>query len=88
MKISRIDVYRKTYSLVEQVYAWSGGHSVSTLDSTIVKITTDEGLSGYGECCPLGPAYMAAYSAGVPTGIKELGSTLLGQDPLQIASLN
>lgn len=88
MKIAQIDVFGKSYSLVEKVYAWSGGHFVNTLDSTIVKITTDEGLVGYGECCPLGPAYMTAYAAGVPTGIRELGPILLGRDPLQVGALN
>ena len=88
MKINRIDVFQKTYTLTEKVYAWSGGHFVNSLDSTIVKITTDEGLSGYGECCPLGPAYMAAYAAGIPTGIRELGPGLMGLDPLQVGAVN
>jgi L-alanine-DL-glutamate epimerase-like enolase superfamily enzyme len=88
MKIARIDVFQKSYSLVEKVYAWSGGHYINTLDSTIVKITSDDGVNGYGECCPLGPAYMDAYAAGIPAGIRELGPSLLGQDPSQIGALN
>ncbi len=88
MKIARIDVYQKSYHLLEKVYAWSGGHSVTEVDSTIVKLTTDEGLVGYGECTPLGPAYMTAYADGVRAGIRELGPALLGRDPLQVRALN
>ncbi|MFQ5873217.1 MAG: mandelate racemase/muconate lactonizing enzyme family protein [Dehalococcoidia bacterium] len=88
MKITRIDVYKKSYHLIEQVYAWSRGRSVSVLDSTIVKVHTDEGLAGYGECCPLGAAYMSAYPEGVRAGLKQLGPELLGRDPLQIKALN
>ena len=88
MKIVRIDVYQKSYHLIEKMYAWSGGHSVTALDSTIVKVTTDQGLTGYGECVPLGAAYMPAYAEGVRSGIRELGPQLLGRDPLQIKALN
>lgn len=88
MRIVRIDVYKISYELVDKLYAWSRGHSVSLMDSTIVKITTDEGLTGYGECCPLGSAYMSAYPEGVRSGLRELGPMLLGRDPLQIDAIN
>mgnify|MGYP000146079348 CR=1 FL=1 len=29
------------------------------------KLTTDTGIVGYGEVCPLGPFYLPAYAAGV-----------------------
>ncbi len=32
----------------------------------------DKGLIGYGECIPLGPAYMPAYAEGVRSGLREL----------------
>jgi L-alanine-DL-glutamate epimerase-like enolase superfamily enzyme len=86
MKIRQIDVYQVSYKLKDQEYAWSRGHSVSSFLSTIVKITTDEGFEGFSEVCPLGSAYMDAYSNGIPIGIKELGSLLLGLDPLRVKS--
>lgn len=88
MKITHINVYQVTYGLLDQKYAWSGGHSVSSLVSTIVKISTDEGLEGYAEVCPLGSAYMDAYSRGVPKGIEEIGPLLIGRDPCQIKVIN
>lgn len=88
MRITRLDVYQKNLHLLEGTYAWSKGRSVNSLDATFVKITTDDGLSGYGECTPLGPTYMPSYAEGVRTGLRELGPNLIGLDPLQPKAVN
>ena len=88
MKITQIDVYQVNYKLIDQKYAWSRGHAVTSFISTIIKISTDEGLRGFAEVCPLGSAYMEAYARGVPSGVGEIGPLLLGQDPLQINVIN
>ena len=62
------------------------GTSVSTLDSTIVEVETDAGLTGWGEVCPIGP--FPAYAAGARAGIGELAPQLTGEDPTQLARLN
>lgn len=54
-------------------------------DSTVVEILTDEGITGYGEVCPLGPAYLPAYAAGARTGIKTLAPHLIGLDPTEVS---
>ena len=88
MRIIRITAYRVELPLVEGNYQWAGGTSVAVFDSTVVRIDTDQGLTGYGEVCPLGPAYLAAYANGVRTGLAELGPHLIGEDPLQLMKLN
>ena len=88
MKITRIVAYRVELPLHEGSYKWSGGKSVSVFDSTIVAVETDEGVTGYGEVCPLGPFYLPAYARGARAGIAELGPHLLGEDPRQLARLN
>ena len=88
MKIARIFAHRVELPLVEGRYNWSGGKSVSVFDSTIVGVETDDGLVGYGEVCPLGPFYLAAYAEGVRAGLKELGPHLIGHDPRELAKLN
>src|SRR6516162_10852436 len=88
MRIRGISAYRVELPLHEGSYKWSGGKSVSVFDSTIVAIDTDQGLTGYGEVCPLGPFYLPAYAAGARAGIAELGPHLLGEDPTQLAKLN
>ena len=65
-----------------------GGNSVQVFDSTVVAIHTDSGISGYGEVCPLGPAYLAAYANGVRAGIAELAPSLIGLDPTALSVVN
>ena len=88
MRIERISAYQVDLPLVEGPYNWSGGNTVEVFDSTIVRVDTDTGLSGFGEVCPLGPAYLPAYAAGARTGIAELAPSLLGLDPTQLGALN
>jgi cis-L-3-hydroxyproline dehydratase len=88
MRITRIRAYQVDLPLREGSYRWSGGNAVSVFDSTVVEIDTDAGLTGYGEVCPLGPAYLPAYAAGARTGIAELAPHLLGEDPLDLGCLN
>jgi L-alanine-DL-glutamate epimerase-like enolase superfamily enzyme len=87
MKIRRITAYRVELPLHEGSYRWSGGKSVAVFDSTVVRLDTDAGLVGHGEVCPLGPAYLPAYAAGVRAGLAELGPHLLGADPLELQKL-
>ena len=88
MIILSIKAYQVDLPLHEGSYNWSGGKSVSVFDSTIVAVETDEGITGYGEVCPLGPFYLPAYSEGVRTGITELAPHLIGKDPTQLHPLN
>jgi L-alanine-DL-glutamate epimerase-like enolase superfamily enzyme len=88
MKIKRIAAYRVDLPLHEGSYKWSGGKSVDVFDSTVVQVDTDDGITGFGEVCPLGPFYLPAYANGVRAGIAELGPHLLGEDPLQLGKLN
>src|SRR6478735_4248530 len=81
MRLTRLTAYRVELPLVEGSYQWAGGKSVAGVD-------TDQGLAGYGEVCPLGPAYLPAYANGVRAGLAELGPHLLGEDPLQLDKLN
>ena len=81
MKITAIRAYQVDLPLLEGSYKWSGGNSVSVFDSTVVEVVTDTGLSGWGEVCPLGPAYLPAYARGARTGIAELAPHLHRHGP-------
>ncbi len=87
MNITRLLAYQVDLPLREGRYAWSGGKSVDVFDSTVVRIETDAGITGHGESCPLGPAYLPAHARGVRAGIAELAPHLLGQDPTEITPL-
>lgn len=88
MKITRISFYQVDLPLYEGNYSWSEGKSVDVFDSTVVQVETDAGIAGHGEVCPLGPVYLAAYAAGVRTGIQELAPHLIGHDPRELHKLN
>jgi cis-L-3-hydroxyproline dehydratase len=88
MRINKIRAYRVELPLHEGSYKWAGGNFVSVFDSTVVAVETDAGITGYGEICPLGPAYLPAYAAGARAGIAELAPHLLGLDPLQLSIIN
>lgn len=88
MRISAIKVYQIDLPLKEGRYAWADGKYVEVFDSTVVQVDTDEGISGFGEVCPLGPFYLPAFGPGARAGIGELAPHLLGRDPLQSAGIN
>ncbi len=88
MRITAIRAYRIDLPLHEGSYRWSGGNAVSVFDSTVVAVETDAGITGWGEICPLGPAYLPAYASGARAGIAELAPRLLGADPLALGELN
>lgn len=88
MKIAAIRAYRVDLPLREGRYSWSNDNYVEVFDSTVVEVETDTGLKGYGECCPLGSAYLPAYAGGVRAGLAELAPKLIGRDPRDLADLN
>ena len=88
MKIAAIKVFQVDLPLVEGRYSWSEGKYVEVFDSTVVELITDDGLSGYGEVCPLGPFYLPAFGAGARAGIAELSTTIIGEDPTAIGPIN
>lgn len=88
MKITRIAVYQVDLPLREGRYSWSNDNFVEVFDSTVVEVETDAGIKGYGECCPLGPAYLPAYAAGVRAGIRQIAPSLIGCDPTHVGVIS
>ena len=88
MKISRIAVYQVDLPYRGDAYRMSGGREIPQTDCTVVRIDSDDGLSGWGEVCPLGANYIEAHSGGVRPGIELLAPMLLGQDPTEVEVIN
>lgn len=88
MKITRLNVYQVNLPLKEGRYNWSNGNFVEVFDSTVLEILTDEGVTGYAECCPLGSAYLPSFAKGVRAGLAELAPHLIGQDPTNLSAIN
>lgn len=88
MRIIRISAHQVDLPLKEGRYSWSNDNAVEVFDSTVVALETDAGITGYGECCPLGPAYLPAYARGVRAGLAEIAPALLGVDPTRLGVLD
>jgi L-alanine-DL-glutamate epimerase-like enolase superfamily enzyme len=87
MKISRIDVFSFELTYVHGVYTMSGGRDITTLPSTLVRVTADSGHQGWGEVCPLGSAYLPQHAAGARAALELLAPALIGLDPTNLAAV-
>ena len=87
MKITSIAIYQVDLPLKEGAYSWST-QSFAAFDSTVLIVETDSGLTGAGEVCPLGPAYLAAYAEGARVGLAHVARGLIGEDPRQIGRIS
>lgn len=88
MKIVRVDVYGYDLSYVHGRYVMSRDRVVDTLPSTVVRITTERGIEGFGEVCPLGPAYLPAHAAGARTALNELAPAIVGLPAGNLGAVN
>lgn len=88
MEITGIKVWQLDLPLHKPYYLSGGRLKFERLDSTIIRIDTDSGISGWGEGCPWGHTYLPAFGSGIRAGLALLAPTILGKDPRQIDSLN
>lgn len=80
MRIVRISLWRLPLTS-HTAYHMSDGKTCDTVESVILRLDTDSGLSGWGEICPI-PHYLPAYAHGVAPAVEELAGVLLGADPV------
>jgi cis-L-3-hydroxyproline dehydratase len=88
VRIVRVDLYVYELTYVHGRYVMSGGRSIEALSSTVVRVTTDEGVEGFGEVCPLGPAYLPAHAAGALAALAELAPAVVGLDAGNLGAVN
>lgn len=82
-RIAAVHIYRCELPVVEGAFRLARTQ-VTGLDSTLVEIVTEDGVSGFGETCPLGPAYQPEHARGARAALAELVPHLPGLDPLRI----
>lgn len=88
MRIASIDVFQVDLPYVGGTYHLSGGRSYESFDATIVRISTECGIHGWGESTPFGSTYVAAHALGVRAGIEQIAPDLLGRDPRHCDRIN
>ncbi|MEM6973644.1 MAG: enolase C-terminal domain-like protein [Pseudomonadota bacterium] len=62
------------------------GKTCATVETVVLRVDTDAGITGWGEVCPI-PHYLPAYARGVAPAIQEMLPVLLGADPLGAEAL-
>lgn len=67
---------------------WIGREKPEFYDSTLVVLTTESGLMGVGESCPLGAIYLPAFAGGLRAALEEMAPALIGVDSTQINQVN
>jgi len=87
MRIKEIHVYQHELPVAGGCYR-TASTSVSKLDATIVELLTETGLTGFGECCPLGPVYQPQHALGARAALEEIGPQLLGAEALRITRVH
>ncbi|MBM3676807.1 MAG: mandelate racemase [Actinobacteria bacterium] len=87
MRAVRIDVFGYDLSYVHGRYVMSGGRVIEVLPSTVVRVTTEEGIEGFGEVCPLGPAYLPAFGEGARAALRLLTPAVLGLDVCNLGAV-
>jgi L-alanine-DL-glutamate epimerase-like enolase superfamily enzyme len=86
--IERIEVFAYDLTYAHGDYVMSGGRTIRTLLSTVVRITTSSGVEGIAEVCPLGPNYLPGYGAGAQSVIAEFAPALIGLDVENLGLIN
>lgn len=85
MRINRITLWKVPLTS-HKVYYMAGGKTCDTVDSIVLRLDTDEGISGWGEVCPI-PNYLPAYADGVLPAVSEMAEILLGANPIGVEAL-
>jgi L-alanine-DL-glutamate epimerase-like enolase superfamily enzyme len=86
--IERVDVYGYDLTYVHGRYVMSSGRVIDRLPSTVVRVTTRDGVTGFGESCPLGPTYLEGFGGGARAAVHELGPAVLGADVTEPAEVD
>jgi L-alanine-DL-glutamate epimerase-like enolase superfamily enzyme len=81
MRIQSIQVYQKDLPINDGPYTMST-MELHSIDTTIIKMASDNGQIGWGEVAPLGPLYQPEHAVGVRAAIDQLAPALTGADPL------
>ncbi|WP_192385350.1 mandelate racemase/muconate lactonizing enzyme family protein [Mesorhizobium silamurunense] len=86
MRIDQINVYKTQLPVKGGIYRMASD-DVDALGSTLVEIVTDNGLTGWGETCPIGPVYQPHHALGARAAMAEIAPGLIGSEIASIRLL-
>lgn len=85
MKITKISLFQYDWVAAEdENLAISKGRSFDTIPCHVLKMETDEGITGWSECNTYGDVYLEMFSDAIHPGMNKLAPHVLGMDPRSI----
>jgi len=85
MKIARLNLWHVPLTS-HTAYYMADGKTCDTVETVVIAVQTDTGITGWGEVCPI-PHYLPAYARGVAPALTELAPVILGADPVGVGAL-
>jgi L-alanine-DL-glutamate epimerase-like enolase superfamily enzyme len=80
MKIRKLSIWHVPLTSHEPYYM-ADGKTCDTVETVILRVDTDNGMSGWGEACPI-PHYLPAYARGIAPALANLAPIVLGANPV------
>jgi L-alanine-DL-glutamate epimerase-like enolase superfamily enzyme len=87
MKITRVEVFGYRVRYAHGSYVMSRGREATHETGTLTRITTADGVEGWGEITPLGTTYLPTYAGSIRAALATLGEVLPGHDPANIGRI-
>lgn len=88
MRITKISLFHYDWICTEiEGMKISKGRSFTAEEGRVVKIETDEGLTGWGEVVPHGNIYLQAFPGAIQPGIDLFAPELIGKDPRNVEEI-
>ena len=88
MKITRIRLHRVRLPYKRLSSIRVEREVLEEVETNVVAVETDAGITGHGEACAIGAVYLPTYPDAVRGGIAELAPALLGEDPRALGRIN
>jgi cis-L-3-hydroxyproline dehydratase len=88
MQIIGADVFDYRLNYAHGEYVMSGGRAALHQVGTLIRLTTDAGLEGWGEITPLGSTYLPVSPGTARAALTELLPELIGADPTNISAVH
>ena len=85
MIVTEVTLYHVRYEMRRPV-TYSSARGITAVDSTIVELQSDTGLSGWGEVCPFGRTYLPAFAEGIRAALEVLAPGVPGCDATNIGA--
>ena len=79
MRIARVQVFQKSLPVKDGPYTMSG-QDVYEMDTTVVRLESDTGVTGWGEVCPVGPLYAPVTAKTVRAALEDIAPKLISAE--------